>query len=131
MLKSILFLLMIIFIAVRFICISILIVFGTALPTLVIVFTSLTVLYGVLLAAKKFVLSIRLKEIMWFFTIQAAIVALNLGYMVLIGFPLQLRVSEIITVGTFLDILVAICVTYYVIKHLRRTSSQQVRKIDV
>ena len=131
MLKSILFLLMIIFIAVRFICISILIVFGTILPTAVIVVTSLVVLYGILLIVKKFALSIRLKEIMWFFMIQAVVVALNLGYMVLIGFPLQLRVSEIIAVGTFLDILVAVCVIYYVVKYLRRTSAQQVRKIDV
>jgi len=115
---------MILFTAVRFLNIIYLLAFGaTNLPWIVICVMSAIVLYGALLIVKKLIFGILLKDIMAFFIVQAVAVAFNLGYMLIIGFPLQLSLLEIIAVGTFLDILVSACVLYYGIKRMRRAAA--------
>ena len=131
-LKSILFYIMALFVGVRFVSIIYLMaVSSTYLPRAVVVLMSLIVLYGIILILKKFVFGIRLKEIIWFFMAQAAVVAFNLGYMMFIGYPLQLSLLEVTVVGTFLDLLTAACVLYYGIKQMRRTNLRETGKKHV
>jgi len=101
---------------------------GTNLPRFVIWVTSAVVVYGAVLIIKKFISGIFIKELLWFFAAQAVAAGFNLWYMRLIGYALQLSLPEIITVGTFLDILVAACVLYYGIKQMRRAAARETER---
>jgi len=112
------------FVGARFVSIVYLLTFGASnLPRLVIWVMSAIVLYGAVLIIKKFASGIFIKEMLWLFAAQAVAAGFNLWYMRLIGYALRLSFPEIITVGTFLDILVAACVLYYGIKQMRRAAA--------
>ena len=123
---------MVLFAGIRFINIIYMLVFSTThLPLIVILLMSAVVLYGAFLIAKKFIFGIRLKELIWFFIAQAAVAVFNLGYLGFIGYPLRLSFVEVITVGTLLDLLTAICVLYYSIKQMRRRPAREARDMHV
>ena len=132
MLKSVLFCVMALFTGIRFINIIYMLVFrATYLPLIAFALMSVIVLYGMFLIAKKFIFGIRLKEIVWFFMAQAAVAAFNLGYLMFIGYPLRLSLLEIITVGTFFDLLIAACVLYYSAKQMRHRPARETENMHV
>ena len=123
MLKSVLYYLLILFTGVRFIdIIYLLSTKPTNLPIPVIAVTSAMVLYGTVLIVKRFVSNLRMKELMAFYLVQAAAIVFNLAFVSRVC-PLTLSFSEILCVGTFFDLIVAVSLVYYCVKQLRRPVS--------
>ena len=118
MLKTVLYLFLVATTAVRFVDLVYLLQIGSNLPVPVIVASSVMVVYGLVLVLKKVVGTLRIKQLMAFYLVQAALVLFNLSYMA-IFYPLQLKLVEIVAVGSFLDILIDACFVYYCFKRMR------------
>ena len=120
MLKKVLLILMILTTAVRFFGVVFLLALGnTSLPAVVLVTTSVTVLYGVFLLVWRFIFTLRLKHFIQFFVVQTIIFAFNLIF-VSRNVLLQITLVEVSVVGTLLDILIGCVAIYYCIKEIRR-----------
>jgi len=93
---------------------------STNLPAPVLVITFLIMLYGLFLILKRLFLSISLRNYLWFFIIQPAAITINM-IAVKATTPLQLSLYEIIVVGTFLDILIAVGAVYFCAGGIRKS----------
>jgi len=89
------------------------------LPTIVLVTTSLTVLYGIFLLIRRFVLTLHLKHFIQFFTVQSAVFIFNLSF-VSNNIPLQITGIEALVTGSLLDVLINVVAIYYCIINIRR-----------
>jgi hypothetical protein len=78
---------------------------STNLPLSVLIITAGMVLYGLVLVTKRFFGNIRLRQLMVFFGVQAALVVVNLVTVALFV-PMQITMAETLVVGSFLDILI-------------------------
>lgn len=129
MLKSVLYYLLMVTTAVRFVdMIYLLSRESTNLPVLVIALTGAMILYGIVLVAKKFTSSIRLKELMLFYGVQAVLISVNL-ITVAAFVPLQLTLTETFLVGSFLDLLIDGCCLYACAKQIRSSYQPFVRVV--
>ena len=130
MLKSLLYSLLIITTAVRFVDMVYLIsTGGTTLPVSVMIITSAMIIYGGLLIAKKITGSIRIGQLMAFYCVQAGIIIFNL-LTIAIFYPLQLSFAEVLIVGSFLDLIVDFCAVYMCLKYMRSSFKPFVKVID-
>ncbi len=77
----------------------------THLPVTVLVVTSAVVLYGLFITFRRLAGPMRITQMTVFFSVQSAAILFNL-FFTSRNVPLALDVPEIITVGTFLDILI-------------------------
>lgn len=119
MLKSVLYYLLLLTTAARFIdMVYILSRSSTNLPVPVIVVTAAMILYGVVLLAKKFIGNILLKSLMWFYMVQILMIVFNLVYVSIVC-PFQISTAETIIVGTFLDIIISGFAVYMCSKQMR------------
>ena len=120
MLKTILYLLLALTTLLRFASLMLVLAGGdTHLPTPVVVLTSVTVVYGVLLLLRRFLLSVHPRHFVHFFAFQSAVFFFNLIY-VSRTVPLEIRPLEVLITGTVLDILVGFVAIYYCLKNMRR-----------
>ena len=120
MLKRVLYILLILTTAVRLASVVAILVRGeTGLPASVLVATSLTVIYGVLLLVRRFIFAIRLKHFIQFFAVQSVVFAFNLA-VVSRTVLLSVDTVEALVVGSLLDILINCVAVYYCVKSLRR-----------
>jgi hypothetical protein len=104
--KSVLYSLILLTTAVRFVdMIYLLTRDSTNLPLSVLLVTSAMILYGLVLLTKKFFGTVRLRQMMVFFGVQAALVVVNLVTVALFV-PMQITLTETLIVGSFLDILI-------------------------
>jgi hypothetical protein len=78
---------------------------STNLPLSVILVTSTMIIYGLILIIKRFFGNVRLRQLMVFFGVQAALVVVNLVTVALFV-PMQITMAETLLVGSFLDILI-------------------------
>lgn len=131
MLKSVLYYLLLLTTSVRFVDIIYLLAKdSTNLPTPVIIVTSAMILYGVFLVVKKVISTVRLKQLVTFYTVQTGMIAFNLIY-VAVRCPLQISASETLIVGTFLDILANIGLIYLCMKQIRSFHLPVVQKMAI
>ena len=120
MLKKILYMLLFLTTLLRLASLILLLAGGrTHLPTPVIVLTSITVVYGVLLLLRRFLLSVYPRHFIHFFAFQSAVFLFNLIY-VNRTVPLEIRPLEVLVTGTVLDILIGFAAIYYCVKNIRR-----------
>ena len=120
MLKKVLYILLFLTTAVRLVgVVGSLAAGNTSLPAVVLVTTSLTVVYGVLLLVRRFVFTIRLRHFMQFFAVQSLVFAFNLAF-VYRNVLLSLTLMEMLAVGSVLDIFVGCVAIYYCAKNIRR-----------
>ena len=121
MLKTVLYVILLITSVLRLISVVFVLMMGEAthLPTRVIVLTSITVVYGLLLLVRRFILSVHPRHFIHFFIFQTAVFAYNLIF-VSRTVPLEIRPFEVLVTGTMLDILVAAVAIYYCVKNIRR-----------
>lgn len=123
MLKSVLYYLLFLTTAVRFVdMLYLLSSDNTSLPIPVIVVTTVMIIYGMVLVVKKFVSNILIRELMVFYVAQAAMISFNLIYTA-IACPLQLNLPEMFIVGSFVDLLIDFCVVYACFKKERSVYS--------
>lgn len=120
MLKTCLYFLMLLTTAIRFAdVIYLLSRESTNLPMVIYILTSALILYGVVLVVKRFIGSVRIRQLMVFFIFHAVIFAFNITY-VAVSVPLSIDMFEMAAVGTFLDILIDICAVYFCLKQRRK-----------
>ena len=120
MLKIVLYLILFVTTLVRLVSVILLLVHeGTHLPIAVIVLTSFTVVYGVLLLVRRFILTVHPRHFIHFFVFQSVIFTFNLIF-VSRTVPLEIRPLEVLVTGTILDLLIACAAIYYCIKNIRR-----------
>lgn len=119
MLKPVLYILLLLTTSVRFFDIVYLLAKeNTNLPIPVILVTTAIILYGMVLAVRKFTSTIRLKQLMYFFIAQTGVIAFNLLY-VSVATPLKMSVAEMLAAGTFLDLLVNGVLIYLCLRQIR------------
>ena len=129
MLKSVLYYLLMLTTAVRFVDMVYVLSRGTTnLPLSVLIITTAIILYGAVLLTKRFFSNIRLTQLMTFFAVHAVLVGINLA-IVAINIPFQVTLSETFIVGSFLDILVDFCAVYAGFKQIRSTDRPFVRVV--
>ena len=120
MIKTILYIPLLLTTAIRFISVVILLTReSTSLPTIVILATSLTIVYGVLLLVRRFIFTIHIKNFIQFFAAQSLVFGFNLLF-VSNTVALQVNLVERLVVGSLLDILINCVAIYYCIKNMRR-----------
>jgi hypothetical protein len=90
----------------------------TNVPLPVLVVTTVMIAYGIFLIAKKFIGKVTLRQLSHFYIVQTVMIAFNLFYVAMFC-PLRIDVSEILVVGTFIDILVNGTIIYLCTKQLR------------
>lgn len=130
MLKSVLYYLMFITTAVRFVDMIFLLTAGsTSLPIPVIAVSSAMILYGIVLVVKKFVSNLRLRQLMAFYMVQVVVVVFNLSYIAAFC-PLQISVAETCVVGSFLDLIVDAGAIYACMKYMRSAYTPFVRVVS-
>ena len=76
------------------------------------------IIYGIILIAKKFINKVTLRNLMHFYIIQTFMIAFNLFYVAAFS-PLRINASEILVVGTFIDILMNGTIIYFCTRRLR------------
>ena len=121
MLKTVLYMLVLWTTAVRLVAIIAVLAVGTdSLPALVLVLTSLTVLYGVFLLIRRFVFTLHLKHFVQFFAAQSVVFWFNLS---LVSRTVLLQISglEAVVVGSLLDILINVVAIYYCVRSMRKS----------
>ena len=120
MIKTTLYILLLITTAVRFVGIIILLARpATNLPAIVIGTTAFTVLFGVFLVVRRVIFTLNLKHFIQFFAVQSAIFLFNLLFTSR-TVPLQIDSVERLVVGNLLDILIGVVSIYYCVKNMRR-----------
>jgi hypothetical protein len=116
--KGILFIIVLMTTALRLVTMAYLLIMpSNSLSFPVLAVTAVIVVYGMLIIFRRLFLSVRLQSYMWFFIAQAIAFIFNMIYIVRTT-PLKLTPYEIIAVGTFLDILVAVICVYYCAKRI-------------
>ena len=129
MLKSVLYYLLMLTTAVRFVDMVYLLSRGTTnLPLSTLIITSAVILYGAVLVARRFFGNIRLTQLMTFFAVHAVLISINLA-VVAINVPFQVTLAETFIVGSFLDILVDCCAVYAGMKQIRSADRPFVRVV--
>lgn len=119
LLKSVLYYLLLLTTTVRFAdMIYLLAKDSTNLPIPVIAVTSLMILYGIFLGVKKFVTTIRMKQMLHFYLVQTGMIVFNLIYVAAFC-PLRVSAVETVIVGTFLDVLVNAGLIYACLRQMR------------
>jgi len=117
--KKLLYFLVLLTSAVRLVGVVVLFARGySVLPPTVIALTSLTVLHGMFLLVRRFILALHLRHFVQFFVVQSAVFALNLA-LTSSTVLLAIDLPERLVVGSLLDILVGIAVIYYCAKSIR------------
>jgi len=123
MLKKILLMVLILTTATRFVGVVLTLQPGnTSLPTVVLVLTSITVLYGIYFCVRRYVFTLRLAHFVQFYVVQSAVFVFNLVF-VSRNVLLSLTLTEIIVVGTLLDVLIGLVAIYYSVKGIRKIKS--------
>jgi len=129
LLKRVLYILLILTTAVRLVGVVATLAGGdTSLPAAVLVATSLTIIYGVLLLVRRFIFTIRLKHFIQFFAVQSMVFAFNLA-VVSQTVLLSVTRAETLVVGSVLDILINCVAIYYCVKTLRRIKFAAARNL--
>ena len=120
MLKTVLYILLLLTTSLRLISVVFLLAAeSTALPTIVLVTTSLSVFYGIFLLVRRFIFNLRLRHFVQFFAVQSAVMLFNL-FFVSNSVMVALSVVEVIATGTFPDILINLTAIYYCVRSMRR-----------
>ena len=121
MLKKVLFVLILVTTVLRFgNMVSMILSWPTNLPLPSLFITFFIIAYGVLLIFKRIFLNTTLRNYLWFFIVQSLAIAVNILYIKKTT-PLKLSVREMISIGTFLDILIAAVAVYFCIKNIRKS----------
>jgi len=90
----------------------------TNVPLPVFAVTTAMIVYGIFLIAKKFINKVTLRQLMHFYIVQTLMIAFNLFYIAVFS-PLRIHASEILVVGTFIDILMNGTIIYFCTRRLR------------
>jgi len=120
LIKTVLYTLLLLTTATRLTGVVILLALGSVnLPTTVLATTSFTVIYGIFLLIRRFVLTLHLKHFIQFFTVQSAVFIFNLSF-VSNNIPLQITGIEALVTGSVLDVLINVVAIYYCVRNIRR-----------
>ena len=120
MLKNVMFALLLLTTALRLGSVVFLIsTQNTALPTVVLATTSLTVIYGAFLLVRRLIFNLHLRHFIQFFAAASVVILFNLIF-VSNNVLVAVSVVEIVAIGTFLDILVNLTAIYLCVKNMRR-----------
>ncbi|MCL2035113.1 MAG: hypothetical protein FWG94_10350 [Oscillospiraceae bacterium] len=90
----------------------------TNVPLPVFAVTTVMIIYGIFLITKKFINKVTLRNLMHFYIVQTFMIAFNLFYVASFS-PLRIHASEILVVGTFIDILMNGTIIYFCTRRLR------------
>lgn len=119
LLKSVLYYLLLLTTSVRLIDMIYLLAKGsTNLPVPVIAVTSAMLLYGIALIVYRFIATVRMKQLVTFYSVQTLMIAFNLVF-VAAACPLRMSAAETLIVGTFLDLLINAGLIYTSMKRMR------------
>ena len=91
---------------------------NTNLPLVVIITTSVVVIFGVYLLIRRIIRSFKLRSLMFYCIVTLVAFTFNLLYIAL-SLPIQLNFLESLTVGSILDIILCIVFLGYIFKEAR------------
>ena len=101
---------------------------GTSLPVSVLLLSGAMIVYGAILAIKRFTGAIKLSQIMTFFAVHAVVVAINL-IITAVNVRIRITPAEMLLVGSFLDLVIDLCAVYLCFRQIRSSYKPFVRVV--